>query len=85
MVHAVLVALPLSGYLSLASTKIHVPQFIWPPIGSIVEYAAGSRLYSLESLEDYLPALKRWPPGIDGPCGGCLFLSLRCSFTGIFS
>lgn len=39
---AVLVLLPLAGYLPrITDGRVHVPPIIWPPIGSIVDYAGG--------------------------------------------
>ena len=40
---AVLAALPLSGYLPMVTNnRVQAPSVVWPPIGSIVEYAGGA-------------------------------------------
>jgi hypothetical protein len=80
LIRWVLVALPLSGYLTFApGNKIHVPSFVWPPIGSIVKYAAGFAAV-LVGLLGKLPSRSRTGDARNRWFNGALFVSVASLF-----
>ena len=71
----ILVALPLSGYLPMVTdNKLHAPSIVWPPIGSIVEYAGGAASV-LVLLIGKLPSLSKKKTSVGNWFGGGLIVA----------